>query len=271
MIRKCNISFLKQFITVDSPLFTAGCCLLFGGLALLGKWMEPVISRDGIFYLQMVSSWQETGSYAGMLEQFMRVEWIPAFPLFLIKILGDCGIPLEVAGVGLSLLMGATLPLLVSLMAQLVQHDQRVSNIACLLMAVNPPMIELAHEIQRDMIYIVFCGWCIFFCLKGMIEKKLWPWIPVGVLFSCAMLTRYETAEILPALVVVWCFLGLRKVIGWLRICGQCALFAVLAAVTAAGLICIMGIQDHIGGAYFQYFNGKAVLLKEQVIFDRMK
>ena len=133
--------------------------MLFGGVALLDRWMEPVISRDGVFYLQMVSSWQETGSYAGMLEKFSGMDWIPAFPLFLIKFLADCGISPEIAGVGISMVIGSTLPLLVYLMAQEIQSDKRISLAASMLMAFNPSMIELACEIQRDMLYIGLCGW----------------------------------------------------------------------------------------------------------------
>ncbi len=231
--------------------------------------MDPVISRDGVLYLELVSAWQKSGSYAGMLEHFAGVEWIPAFPLFLIKILVDCGLPLEVAGVGLPMVMGGMLPGLVYLIAQEVQDDERVSAIASLLIAVNPAMIGLAHEVQRDMIYIVFCGWCIFFCLKGLLKKKLWPWIPGGIFFACAALTRYETLELVPILGGIFFIFGIKKEISWKRICGQCTVFAAVAVLVVFSLVYLMGVQDYIVHAHSQYYSGKAVLLKDQMTFDK--
>ena len=150
---------IKKFFERNSSLLAGVCCLLFAGLSLLGKLLELVLSSDGAFYLQLVEIWRNAGHYDAVPAAIPDSDWIPAFPLFLIKCLADCGISPEVAGVGISMVIGCTLPLLVYLMAQEIQSDKRISLAASMLMAFNPSMIELACEIQRDMLYIGLCGW----------------------------------------------------------------------------------------------------------------
>lgn len=238
---------------------------LFLLLVLFSRWLNPVLSADGALYLQIVEVWQREGSYQAMLTHLGGVDWIPAFPLFLIKIFVDCGISPEVAGVGISLFTGSTLPLLIYLMAQEIQNDKRISLAAALLMTFNPSMIELAREVQRDMLYIGLCGWAIFFGMKGLLQKKVWPWIPAGILGALSALTRYETFEMFPVLLVAFLIFGLKKIIPWKRICQQGIIFAVALSVTAVGMVYLMGIQEHIVSAYSKYFNGTAVLLERNI------
>ena len=256
---------IKKFFERNSSLLAGVCCLLFAGLSLLGKLLEPVLSSDGAFYLQLEEIWRETGHYDAVPAAIPDSDWIPAFPLFLIKCLADCGISPEVAGVGISMVIGCTLPLLVYLMAQEIQSDKRISLAASMLMAFNPSMIELACEIQRDMLYIGLCGWAVFFGLKGLMQKKLWPWIPAGMLGALSALTRYETFEMFPVLLVAFLIFGLKKVIPWKKICQQGIIFTVALSITAVGMVYLMGIQEHIVSAYSKYFNGKAVLLEQNI------
>ena len=262
---------VKRFCERNSTLLTGGGCFFFCGLALIEKWLNPVISSDGAGYLEMEEIWRETGHYDAVPAAIPDSDWIPAFPLFLIKCLADCGISPEVAGVGISMVIGCTLPLLVYLMAQEIQSDKRISLAASMLMAFNPSMIELACEIQRDMLYIGLCGWAVFFGLKGLMQKKLWPWIPAGMLGALSALTRYETFEMFPVLLVAFLIFGLKKIIPWKRICQQVIIFAVALSITAVGMVYLMGIQEHIVSAYSKYFNGKAVLLEQNIYSSEKK
>lgn len=239
-----------------------GFCVLFFLLTLVCRYLEPVLSSDGAFYLGLVKIWQAAGHYDAIPAAVPRAGWIPAFPLFLIKVLADCGISPEVAGVGISMVVGSTLPMLVYLMAQEIQSDKRISLAASMLMAFNPSMIELACEIQRDMLYIGLCGWAVFFGLKGLMQKKLWPWIPAGLLGALSALTRYETFEMFPTLLVAFLIFGLKKAISWKKICQQVIIFAVALSITAVGMVYLMGVQNHIVSAYSQNFNWKVIALK---------
>lgn len=243
----------------------AGYCFVFGGLALLCKRLTPVLSRDAAFYLQTAAVWSRSGRYEEMLVQLPRAQAVLPFYIFLIRCLGDCGISPEVAGVGISMVVGSTLPLLVYLMAQEIQSDKRISLAASMLMAFNPSMIELACEIQRDMLYIGLCGWAVFFGLKGLLQKKLWPWIPAGLLGALSALTRYETFEMFPVLLMAFLIFGLKKVIPWKKICQQLVLFVVLVIVTSVGMVYLMGVQEHVASNYYDYLKWKLAGLERNI------
>ena len=265
MIKKCNLIILYLCNKHGSRWFVAGCCVAFVVLALFDKWLNPVLSSDGAFYLQMVECWKRGGSYEGILDHFKGTDWIPVFSLYLIKILADCGAPLEVAGVGISMVTGMTLPLLVYVIAQEIQSDKRVSLAAALLITFNPAMIELGREVQRDMLYIVLCGWSIFFALKGLMRKSVWPWIPAGILGACAMLTRYETFEMLPVLLFAFLLFGIKKELPWKKIGQQFAVFVVVGVMTVFVLLYSMGVQEYTLSSYSKYFNSKWILLERKV------
>ena len=251
-----NIAFYRQKIRVQRYplLYFIGSCVLFVVLVLFSRWLEPDLSRDGVFYLQMVEVWLREGSCRAMLTHCAWMGGVPAFPLYLVKILAECGISPEVAGVGISMCAGSTLPFLVYLMAQEIQSDKRVALAAALLMTFNPAMIELAREVQRDMLYIGLCGWAIFFGMKGLLLKKVWPWIPAGILGALSALTRYETFELIPILLVTFLIFGLKKTISWKKICQQSSIFTVACVLTGFCMILIMGTLDLVVDAYPRYF-----------------
>ena len=61
-------------------------------LSLLSWNLEPTVSRDGLLYLELVQVWYDRGSFQAVLEYWPQY-WIPPFPLYLMKLLTDCGLP----------------------------------------------------------------------------------------------------------------------------------------------------------------------------------
>ena len=165
-------------ITVLSLLIT-GFCWFF----------EPTISRDGIFYLELVQIWHDQGNFQGILKGWPRF-WLPPFPLYLMKLLTDCGLSAETAGVGLNIAMGCCLPVIVYGIAMEITRERKIALCSALLMLLNPSMIELAIEVQRDVIYLFFCGLLIYFLAFGIRRQKGFDWVRAGVFFACSFLTR---------------------------------------------------------------------------------
>ena len=133
--------------------------------------LEPTVSRDGLLYLELVQVWHDHGSFQAVLEYWPQF-WIPPFPLYLMKLLTDCGIPAEAAGVGLNIAMGCCLPLIVYGIAMEITGKRKIALCSALLTALNPSMIELAIEVQRDMIYLFFCGLLIYFLFIRKIRRE---------------------------------------------------------------------------------------------------
>ena len=239
----------------------AGCCGVFFLLACFACVLDPVISRDGTLYLEMVNLWQKNGDFQAILGRFSNF-WIPPFYLWLVKNAVNLGVPLEVAGRGVNILAGSMLPLIVFLIAQEVQKDKRVSLLASVLIAVNPCMLELSIEVQRDMLYLALSGWIIYFCLRGLLRKEILPWIPAGILCSCSMLTRYETTEFMPLLFFAFLLFLIRKKINWKLAAGQIGTFVCSVLVSFCLLVFLMGVQGHLLKFYQTYYSGKYTMVQ---------
>ena len=234
---------------------------IFVVLALITLYVEPTISRDGTLYLQLAGVWQKNGDFQAVWEAFPDF-WIPPFYLWLIQGLIGIGLPPEIAGRSLSLICGMTTPFLTYLIAQEVQKDQRVSLAAAFLMAVNPTVINYSVEIQRDMLYFALCGWTVYFCLRGILRNEICSWIPAGILFGSSLLTRYETLELIPLLLLAFSLFVFHKKISWKRFLSQSASMAVSCCITVFVLIYVMGVQNYILHYYQKYFCDKYVWMQ---------
>ena len=242
-------------------------CLLFLGLALLSLGMEPTISRDGVMYLDLSRVWAETESFDGVLQHWSLC-WIPPFPLYLMKLLIDCGLSPAVAGVGLNIIMGSFLPLIVYMIGRLLFDDRRISLVAAFMMAVNPSMIEFAIEPQRDTIYLFFCGWFIYFIIKGLKQDSLVSFCGAGVFFALSMMTRYETLEMIPLFFFALLFCGIRKYLKWKRILLHITASVIIAGAVILSLTYLMGVEDHIFHSYQKYYQGKFDSYEKKFIED---
>jgi 4-amino-4-deoxy-L-arabinose transferase-like glycosyltransferase len=241
--------------------FVAGCCGVILLLALITLYFEPTISRDGTLYLELAGVWHRDGSFQSAWDAFPDF-WIPPFYLWLIQCLISIGLPPEVAGRSISVVVGMTIPLLVYLLAQEVQKDKRVSLTAAVLMAVNPTLIDFSVEIQRDILYLFLCGWTIYFCLRGILRNEIWSWIPAGVLFGCSVLTRYETLELLPLLLFAFVLFGYKKIINWKRLICQYVLMACSCLAAVVLLVYVMGVEKYISNYYQSYISSKITVIR---------
>lgn len=232
-------------------------------LSLFSWRLEPTVSRDGLLYLELVQIWHDHGSFQAVLEYWPQY-WIPPFPLYLMKLLTDCGIPAEAAGVGLNIAMGCCLPLIVYGIAMEVVRERKIALCSALLMALNPSMIELAIEVQRDMIYLFFCGLLIYFLACGIRRQKWFYWFFSGVFFACSFLTRYETLEFIPLIAFYLLFLLIAKYMSWKKLLLNASVFLVITTGVFFLLIHTMGVQEHLFGSYQKYY------LQKWRLFERV-
>ena len=244
-----------------------GIILLSLFLHLISWFLEPTISRDGIFYLELVQVWHEQGDFQGVLTEWPQF-WLPPFPLYLMKLLTDCGFSVEAAGVGLNIAMGCCMPLIVYGIAMEIIRERKIALCSALLMALNPSMIELAIEAQRDVVYLFFCGLLIYFLVCGIQRKEWFYWGFAGMFFSCSFLTRYETLEFVPLIFFSFLFLLIAKYMPWKKVLLNGTVFLVSMAAVFFLLIHIMGVQTHLFGSYQNYYWKKWLFL-EQVFWGK--
>lgn len=191
-------------VSITCHLLLAGIFILSLLLRLFCWFMEPTLSRDAIAYVGIISAWYTKGDFSGVLSYWPDCR-IPPLPVWLVLLLVKYGIPLEAAGIGLNLTLGALIPLLVYLIAKVATKDKSIAYGAALLAAVHPMLIELAIEIQRDTTYLFLIGLVLWFLLEAIQKESSFFWGVGGIFLGLSILSRFESLELLP---LVFCYLA---------------------------------------------------------------
>lgn len=246
-----------------------GIVLLSLCLSLLCWTLESTVSRDGLQYLELAQIWHEQGNFQAVLKNWPGF-WIPPLPIYLIKLLMDCGLSAEVAGVGLNLFVSGFLPVIVYGIAREITRERKIALCSALLMAVNPSMAALAIEVQRDMIYLGFCGLFLLFLVHGIRRQSWFYWGLAGLFFTCSFLTRYETLEFVPLLAFSFFFLLIAKYVSWKKTVLHIAIFLLTLTATLFLLMYTMGVQEHLFQSYRKYYLQKWQLLERLYLRDRV-
>lgn len=230
---------LKHYIR--SPLTILGViCLLALVLRLLAWWFEPTISRDGLLYIQLAQAWYETGNCTPAVSSMF-----PLLPIYMIKMIMYSGLPVETAGLLLTISCGTLQPLVMYGIAKEVTRQEKLALASALLVAVSPTMIGLSIEIQRDICYLLFCGLQIYFIIRGIRKKSLLCFGLSGIMLGFSISSRYEAAEMFPIVIFALLFLSITKYISWKKftLCGS--VFCIGFIFVTYGFIVLMQKQEY--------------------------
>ena len=226
--------------------------------------LEPTISRDGIFYLDLIREWVETD------QNPIKRHYLPPLPLYLIKLLTEAGLPIGFAGVSLNIFLGGGLTLIIYWIAMEVTSERKIAFWSAVFMMLSPTRTALSIEVQRDMMYLFFCGLLIAFLVSGIRRRKWFYWMCAGICFACSFLSRYETLEFIPILFFIFLFLGFRTVVPLKNLLGHGLSFCAGCAAALLLLICTMGVQNYLFVNYWRNLR-RRWLIFEQTYFDRGK
>ena len=176
------------FLTTMSLILASEICVK--------KYLNPIVCRDGSYYLLIVEYWYQSGSVVEVFKNWPDL-WVPLFPLFCTKTVMSLGINAETAWFGINLFLGMFFPWIMYGIASMVQDDNRISMLSALLIIFNPVVIDIFSQIIREPFYLVFCGGAIFFGLRGFQQKSYFSWAFCGISGALATLSRYESLEIM--------------------------------------------------------------------------
>ena len=225
--------------------------------------LDPVVSRDGSLYIRFSQIWFDTDSFQCVAEELQEQEReIPQLPLFLIKSLMHLvGLSAEVVGIWLNLVLGTLTPLFAYGIACEVTRRKDIALVSAFLIAVNPSMNTLAHEVQRDMIYLFFIGLLLWLIAAGIRRQKWKYWLLGGFTCGCAILTRFETLEffgLVPLLLFLQCA---GKYCSWKK--GICygGLFFLSLFGSIVFLSFLMQTQDHFLTGYVRFFQDQTRII----------
>lgn len=159
-------------------------------------WMESTISRDGVFYCTMAEIWKAEGFEAARQLPLGRV--VPPLLPGLMRLMMYAGISAEFAGNLLNLLSGTLLIPILYWIGVMCFNRREIALGLALLAAVQPSLVELSIEIQRDAPYLLFAGLAIGCTLAATEKQKVWRWVLAGFFCTAAAMMRLEGLELVP-------------------------------------------------------------------------
>ena len=141
---------------------------------------------------------------------------------------------------------GILMPLVSFFIARELCSDRRIALAAALLTAVNPSIIDMAVQVQRDVPYLFAVGWTIYLLIAAIRRNNWYWWCGAGATFAVAFLIRYETSEFLPLLGIYFVVTLLFRRTQWKVALRNCLLFCLCALIGTAVLLGISGTGSSI-------------------------
>lgn len=163
-------------------------------LRLYRYWRDPVISRDGIFYLNQAQMWLSKGASECFYEPNA---WQPPLFLRLIQWGHWCGLNWAQAGIWWCFIFGVlAIAAIMWTLAGIPHYSRVVVLLGGALVATNPTMVKLSVEIQRESGFLFFFILFIGAALRGCLRRTsiLW-WFMGGVFIGGGILFRYESVD----------------------------------------------------------------------------
>lgn len=174
-------------------------------IRLFGYYLESLISRDGITYLELSQKWYDTNDFSQVFqgEHF----WIPPMFLFCIKCLMGIGFHSEQAALILNLTAGAAIPVFGYFIALELSRSRWIAWWGAVSLCLHPVLIELSYMIQRENLYLFFLLTSLLSFLYAQKNDHLYLMAIAGAVLVMAILTRFEAMEFLmiyPLLIVIY-------------------------------------------------------------------
>lgn len=196
---------LKKILSKPNMAWLVALGILLGASVLRWFWLirNPIPSRDGILYIQMMQEWFANGSG----DLFGRSgNSIPPLYLFCGRLVMEFGLTAKAAGQFVSMACGilALIPLWRS--ALLLFRNQGWALAAMAAGAVSPYAVRSSTEILRDSMSLFLFMLFFYLVLKMLMSEKF----PIGfflgaaVIAASAILVRLECLEMLPILAAAW-------------------------------------------------------------------
>jgi len=246
----------------NTVIFLAGLTLLALILRLAALWIFPIVQRDGILYLEMMDAWNDLGCYQETLKGFQGSNSIPPFPLFLMKLLVPLGFSAECSAKCFSIACGGFVPAIGYGITWTLTKRQYIAFAAGVLFAVHPVFIEFSTQPLRDGFYIFWAGLTLLFLCRGMMEAKWYDWCAAGIFAATSFMTRYETLEFFPLVVLFFVSAPVFHCYSWKKAVLHGMLFFVMVLLMIFLLHNLMGTWYFFCDNSWHYYYGKWRLLQ---------
>ncbi len=188
----------------------AGITVLALGVRLFLWEMEPVISRDGVYYLETARRFSGVSGEVIPEYFFSPPLWIGILGVFF-----RLGWDTEFWGMGVNLFAGVLLPLVVCCGMLELKQSRMAALAAAALVAVHPSAAALSVVLQRESLYLLCCAVMAVMALRA--AHSVWWWGVAGVMAGFAAMLRFETMEFVLLAGCGFLYCVAFRITGWRR------------------------------------------------------
>ena len=178
-----------------------GLLMLFALVVrLVYLYLNPMETRDGIYYIRFTQGWFERGAAA--LPSFARMP--PPLYCYMGKMLMYLGLGASQALLLINLFFGVATLVPAYFVGKTIYDDRKAGLWFASFTAVLPPLVTYSCTRTRECIYLFFLFWIAALWIIA-IRTKWRPWLCsalCGAMVSIAMHCRYEAFELLPFVVI---------------------------------------------------------------------
>lgn len=216
-------------------------CVVLGGIfRFLAWWQDPIISRDGLVYIQWAEDLQ---AYGGDFELLSRTfGQYPQSPLFIsILACNVGGISPHGIGVTMNIILGSCFSIVVFGILYQISRSPVIGLTGAFFAAIHPTLINYSIELQREMGYLFFAG-CFFYCILYEFRHINW-YAAAGAGMSAVMafFFRYEGIELFLFAVIIFVTMFCWKKITLQEIFNHIIIFIVASCLCIGGVLTITG------------------------------
>lgn len=180
--------------------FGWGAVIFALAIRLAAWYQSPLISRDGVHYLDRGGIVSDT------------VQALAPYLTILCRLANAWGVAPEWLIVTVNLLAGSLLAGVVYLIGRKCQLERWTAAVAAALVAINPFAVDVSHQVQRESLFMLWCGvmlLCLLVARQGK-HRNIWLWL-TGAAGALAFLGRLEALEWLLLLGLVLVFEACRQ------------------------------------------------------------
>lgn len=183
-------------------LIPAGIILLFLLQLLLLHWLSPLLSRDGIAYVESAKLWGDPVCRETCFLHSAHAQ----FPLFISAMsLGATlfHLPYELSGQLICAFSGVLFLCMVYLLCRQISGNTEFAVLTVLILAFSSSLLSLSLEIQRELPYLAGAA-AFLFCAAAFFRNGRWfAGAGMALTAALAMCTRIETF-FLPAAAILF-------------------------------------------------------------------
>ncbi len=205
------LSLAKRYSTLWLLL---SCGLLAGVLVGIRYRMEVFLARDSYVYLEVASNWRSM-PWNEAVRAYPSVYTFPPGIFYLLCAAEELRLPPLAVGIGLNILLAASLPFAFYWMSLLIFRDRRIALMSAFLISISPLHIRLFCSILRDPPYWTSMVWGCAFGIAATELRKPYLWGVCGIFCALAILFRKEGIEmVFPTVLFLassWIFYSDRK------------------------------------------------------------